>query len=81
MHVQAVFDCGSGFRVQGLKTGQNKKRYKARPSEIRSDKLNTRCCDFVNLTRQAAVNMPQLNRKDRFNPDEMAFRFNRASCH
>ena len=30
MHMQAVFDCGSGFRVQGLKAGQNKKRYKAR---------------------------------------------------
>ncbi len=27
-----------------------------RPGEIRSDKLNTRCCDFVNLTRQAVVN-------------------------
>ena len=32
------------------------KRYKASPSEIRSDKLNARCCDFVNLTRQAVVN-------------------------
>jgi dTDP-4-amino-4,6-dideoxygalactose transaminase len=31
MHMQAVFDCGSGFRVQGLRAGQNKKkRYKAR---------------------------------------------------
>jgi len=30
VHMQAVFDCGSGFRVQGLKAGQNKKRYKAR---------------------------------------------------
>ena len=30
MHMQAVFDCGSGFRVQGLKPGQNRKRYKAR---------------------------------------------------
>jgi len=27
----------------------------------------------VNLTWQAVVNMPQLNRKGRFNPDEMAF--------
>ncbi len=51
MHMQAVFDCGSGFRparpdyigtggVQGLKAGQNKKRYKARPSEIRSAVVN-----------------------------------------
>jgi hypothetical protein len=38
-------------------------RYKASPSEIRSDNLNTRCCDFVNLTRQAVVNMPQINKK------------------
>jgi len=40
MHMQAVFECGSGFRVQGLKAGQNKKRYKARPSEIRSAVVN-----------------------------------------
>jgi len=28
------------FRVQGLKAGQNKKRYKASPSEIRSAVVN-----------------------------------------
>jgi len=40
MHMQTVFDCGSEFRVQGLKAGQNKKRYKASPSEIRSAVVN-----------------------------------------
>jgi len=30
-------------------------KYDPHPSEIRSGKLNARCCDFVNLTRQAVT--------------------------
>ena len=46
MHMQAVFDCGSGFRVQGLKTGQNKKRYKARivGGKVAEDLFNRGLC-------------------------------------
>ena len=36
------------FRVQGLKTGQDKKRYKARPSEIRSAVVNEFHPDGIN---------------------------------
>ena len=46
MHMQAVFDCGSGFRFQGLKAGQNKKRYKARivGGEVAEDLFNRGLC-------------------------------------
>jgi len=46
MHMQAVFDCGSGFRVQGLKAGQNKKRYKARivGGKVAEDLFNRGLC-------------------------------------
>jgi dTDP-4-amino-4,6-dideoxygalactose transaminase len=46
MHMQAVFDCGSGFRFQGLKTGQNKKRYKARivGGKVSEDLFNRGLC-------------------------------------
>jgi len=46
MHMQVVFDCGSGFRVQGLKTGQNKKRYKARivGGKVAEDLFNRGLC-------------------------------------
>ena len=46
MHMQAVFDCGSGFRVQGLKAEQNKKRYKARVvgGEVAEDLFNRGLC-------------------------------------
>ena len=46
MHMQAVFDCGSGFRVQGLEAGQNKKRYKARivGGKLAEDLFNRGLC-------------------------------------
>ena len=46
MHMQAVFDCGSGFKVQGLKAGQNKKRYKARivGGKVAEDLFNRGLC-------------------------------------
>ena len=46
MHMQAVFDCGSGFRVQGLKAGRNKKRYKARivGGKVTEDLFNRGLC-------------------------------------
>ncbi len=50
MHLQPVFN------PQITQIDGKEKRYKASPSEIRSDKLNARCCDSVNLTRQAVVN-------------------------
>jgi len=44
--MQAVFDCGSGFRVQGLKAEQNKKRYKARivGGKVAEDLFNRGLC-------------------------------------
>lgn len=46
MHMQAVFDCGSGFRVQRLKAGQNKRRYKARivGDKVAEDLFNRGLC-------------------------------------
>ena len=44
--MQPVFGCGLGFRVQGLKTGQNKKRYKARivEGEVAEDLFERGLC-------------------------------------
>jgi len=39
-------------------------KLRAHPGEIRCDKLNTRCCDFVNLTRQAVTSSISLGRED-----------------
>ena len=62
MHLQPV------FRVEAQSSklkaeSKSKNTWSASPGEIRSDKLNATCCDSVNLTRQAVVNMSQLNRK------------------
>jgi len=60
MHMQAVFDCGSGFKVQGLKTGQNKKRYKARivGGKVAEDLFNRGLC----LPSRSAMTEEDLDR-------------------
>ncbi len=62
MHLQPCFAMAEGSKLKA--ESKSKNTWSASSGEIRSDKLNARCCDSVNLTRQAVVNMPQLNIKD-----------------
>jgi dTDP-4-amino-4,6-dideoxygalactose transaminase len=54
MNVQPVFRV-TAHSSKPIADGNSKNSHKARPSEIRSDKLNAISCDSVNLTRQAVV--------------------------
>jgi len=44
MYVQPVFDCGSGFKVQRSKAGQNKERARVVGGEVAEDLFERGLC-------------------------------------